>query len=57
MDQLLNVAFQKMKGVLFQENCKEVVIVHMMKEYGIKFEEAEKLAMEAFDMWSNAYTY
>jgi hypothetical protein len=55
IDQINNYAIDKMKNVIFQENCVEVVIVDMMKELDVNFAVAEAAANHAFVKWSEAY--
>jgi hypothetical protein len=51
----VSYAFEKLKVVLFRENCKEVVTLDVIKKFGLSVENAEKVVEEAFEMWSDAY--
>jgi len=55
MENKLKYAFQELKQVLFQENCKEVVVLKIIKKFDVGLDEAEKIVQNAFDMWTDAY--
>lgn len=55
MSEELSYAFEELKKVLFQENCKEVVILSVMKKFNMSLQEAEEITKNAFNMWSDAY--
>lgn len=55
MSQEKNYAFEKLKQVLHQENCKEVVVIEMMKEFNLDLKSAEQYVEEAFNIWMDAY--
>lgn len=55
MSEELSYAFKELKKILFQENCKEVVVLNVMKKFGTSLEEAENIVNDAFEMWCGAY--
>lgn len=56
MSQEKNYAFEKLKEVLYQEDCKGIVVADMIEKFNLSFEDAVNYVEEAFEIWVDAYT-
>ena len=56
MSQEKNYAFEKLKEVLYQEDCKEIVVADMIEKFNLSFQDAANYVEEAFEIWVDAYT-
>lgn len=55
MEDIENLAFELLRHVLTEKNCKEVVILKLMKEKDLSLEDAEAAVDVAFEKWENIY--
>lgn len=55
MEEKVKFAFEELRKVIWEENCKEKVYPVVSEKFGITMDEAVDITDSAFQKWEDAY--
>lgn len=55
MEEMIDFAFDELRKVIWEENCKEIVYPIVANKFGLTINKATEITDNAFQKWENAY--